>query len=115
MKPLFPLIPIMILAASEALYAGTISPDEAKKHAGEVMTVTGRVVEFRTFSDEAFLDMGGRHPKETFTVYCSPGIKISRKTLSSFEGKTISVTGKVDLFQGRPEINLISLHQISLL
>ena len=98
---------------SARLFAGDITPGDAKCHDGEVVTVKGKVVKFREFSGEAFLDMGQRHPKETFTIFCAPQTKISRKVLSRFEGKTISVTGKINVYQGRPEIILTSLDQIS--
>jgi DNA/RNA endonuclease YhcR with UshA esterase domain len=109
---LFLIITLASVVASGSLIAETLTPEEAKNHGGEVATVTGRVVEFRTISGEAFLDMGKRHPKETFTVFCAPETRISRKTLSRFEGKTISVTGKIELYQDRPEIVLTSLDQI---
>jgi DNA/RNA endonuclease YhcR with UshA esterase domain len=98
---------------SARLFAGDIMPEDAKLHDGEVVTVKGKVLEFRELSGEAFLDMGQRHPKETFTIFCAPQTKISRKVLSRFQGKIISVTGKINVYQGRPEIILTSLDQIS--
>jgi len=105
---------IPLMAACGMLSAQTISPAEAKHHLGQRVTVVGRVEEFRTISGEAFLDMGGRHPKEPFTIFCAPETKISRKTLSTLEGKHIAVTGKMDIFGKRPEIILTSLDQISI-
>ena len=98
---------------SGSLLAGDFTPGDAKWHDGEVVTIKGKVIEFRECSGEAFLDMGQRHPKEIFTIFCAPKTKISRKVLSRFEGKTISVTGKINVYQGRPEIILTSLDQIS--
>jgi DNA/RNA endonuclease YhcR with UshA esterase domain len=92
-----------------SLFAGTVSAEEAKNHEGELVTVKGRVVQFRTISGETFLDMGKRHPHETFTVFCAPQTKISRSTLPNLKGKTIAVTGRIHLYQGRPEIILKSL------
>jgi hypothetical protein len=116
MKSFFSLFLVMPLACfllSGGLFAGSISPEEAKNHGGKVVTVKGRVVQFRTISGEAFLDMGKRHPHETFTVFCAPQTKVSRSTLSKLEGKTIAITGRIHLYQGRPEIILESLDQIS--
>jgi len=112
-KTLFSITLFSSVITSGSLLAGALTPGEAKWHDGEVVTVKGKVLEFREFSGEAFLDMGQRHPKETFTIFCAPETKISRKVLSRFKGKTVSVTGKINVYQSRPEIILTSLDQIS--
>lgn len=113
MKSHFFVIPLVCLLSLGSLFADLVSPEEAKNHKDELVTVKGRVAQFRTISGEAFLDMGKPHPHETFTVFCSPQTKISRSTLSNLKGKTIAVTGRIHLYQGRPEIILKSLDQIS--
>jgi hypothetical protein len=110
----YALLLILLLAACGSLNAQTISPRETKHYLGQRVTVAGRVEEFREISGEAFLDMGGRYPKEPFTVFCAPETKISRNTLATFEGKQIAVTGKIEIYGKRPEIILSSLDQISL-
>jgi hypothetical protein len=110
----YALLLILLLAACGSLNAQTISPRETKHYLGQRVTVAGRVEEFREISGEAFLDMGGHYPAEPFTVFCAPETKISRKTLATFEGKQIAVTGKIEIYRKRPEIILTSLEQISL-
>jgi hypothetical protein len=114
MKRSYPLFLLILLATCGMASAQVISPIEAKHYIGEKVRVAGRVEEFRTISGEAFLDMGGRYPKEPFTIYCAPETKISRKTLATFEGKHVEVTGKMESYGKRPEIVLTSLDQISL-
>lgn len=101
------------LTACGIILADTISPQEAKNHTGEMETVSGLVDEFHAAARAAFLDMGGRYPHDVFTVVCFPSSGIPLDYLSSFEGKTISVSGKITLYHGRPEIVLTSLSQIS--
>lgn len=103
----------VIITAFGTLLAGTISPEEAKNHIGETVTVSGHVDEFHAAARASFLDMGGRYPHETFSAVSFPKSGISLDELSHFEGKTISVTGKIKLYHGRPEIILTSLGQIS--
>ena len=104
----------VVLTAFGTLMAETISPEEAKDHIGETVTVSGHVDEFHAAARGSFLDMGGHYPHEAFTVVNFPRSGILIDELSHFEGKSISVTGKITLYHGRPEIVLTSLGQISL-
>jgi len=108
-----PLLLSIFLFACATAFAGTIPPEDAKKHIGQTVTVRGRVEEFHATTRDYLLNMGGHHPHETFAVVCFSSSAVSSDELSHFEGKTISVTGKVELYHGRPEIILNSLDQIS--
>ena len=103
----------VIITACGTIFAGTISPQEAKDHVGEVTTVTGSVDGFKSLPRETFLDMGGRYPTNAFTVFCPTKSGVSSSELQPLEGKVISVTGKITLYHGRPEIILTSMSQIS--
>jgi len=109
-----PVVILVFLISCGSLLAGEITPQEAKKHAGEVTTVTGSVDGFKTLPQEVFLELGGRSPKNTFTVFVPAKSGISTTTLQQFEGKKISVTGRIALYRGKPEIILTSLNQITL-
>lgn len=80
--------------------------EEAAKHIGETATVTGKVAD--AFQPKGgghmFLNMGGRHPKETFTVFISGNNASAFADLKSYQGKTVSVTGKIIDHNGKPEI-----------
>jgi DNA/RNA endonuclease YhcR with UshA esterase domain len=102
-----------IFFVSSSIFAGTITPQEAKDHVGDVTTVTGSVDGFKSLPQETFLDMGGRYPANAFTVFVPIKSGISAAELQQFEGKVISVTGTIALYRGRPEIVLTSLNQIS--
>ena len=110
---ILPFLLSILLLACGTTFAGTIPPEEAKEHVGQTVTVRGQVEEFHAATRAYFLNMGGRYPHETFSVVCFSGSAVPPDDLSHFEGKTISVTGKVKLFHGRVEIILNSLDQIS--
>ena len=109
--------PFLLLAAIIAFcgtaVAGTIFPEEAKDYIGQSVTVSGHVDEFHAARRATFLDMGGHYPHEIFTVVSFPRDGITASDLAKFEGKTISVSGTVTLYRGKPEIIVTSLKQIS--
>lgn len=112
MKKSLLLLTILVSFASSVL-AGTITPQEAKNHVGEVATVTGSVDGFKSLKSQSLLDMGGRYPGNAFTVFSPARNGISPAVLQQFEGKFISVTGRIILYRGKPEIVLSSVRQIS--
>jgi DNA/RNA endonuclease YhcR with UshA esterase domain len=90
-----------------------ISTDVAKNHIGESMIVVGTVSEVHvTRKGTVLLDMDGNFPNEQFTaVWFAPNAPTA--ALQNFSGKTISVKGTIQAYQGRPEIILTSLSQIA--
>lgn len=102
-----------LLLVTISAFAGNITPQEAKDHVGEVATVTGSVDGFKSLKRETFLDMGGRYPMNSFTVFSPSRNGISPLELKKLEGKVISVSGTIVLYRGKPEMVLSSLLQIA--
>src|SRR4029077_9194216 len=96
--------------------AEPILTEEAKNHIGENASVRG-LVEQVTFSNKgnAFLNFGGRYPRQVFTGFV-PAQSVAavggQKFLESLSGDPITVTGKIELYKGRPEIVISSSAQI---
>ena len=96
--------------------AAPILPEEAKNHIGEDASVRG-LVEQVSFSQKghAFLNFGGRYPRQLFTGFV-PAQSVAavggQKFLESLSGNPITVTGKIELYKGRPEIVISSSAQI---
>lgn len=64
----------------------------------------------------AFIDFGGEYPNQKFAGYIAAGSKVmSRKRLTMLPGKTISIAGTIELYKGKPEINIIRADQIKVL
>jgi hypothetical protein len=60
-----------------------------------------------------FLNFGGKYPNQTFTGYLPAGSELAgdRWTVT-LQGKVIGITGTVELYQGKPEIKVMSRSQI---
>jgi DNA/RNA endonuclease YhcR with UshA esterase domain len=93
--------------------AQTIAAIDAKARVGQTVTVEGTVsdVHFGR-SGAAFIDVGGRFPDNALTAVIFvddigkfPGVK-------ALAGKSVDISGPVQLYQGRPEIILKSAEQL---
>jgi hypothetical protein len=90
------------------------TPAEAAKHVGETAAVTGRVDGFhQSGKGNIFLNMGGAYPNQAFTAFIPSGSSGQFANAQQYEGKTISVSGKIQLYKGKPEIIVNSASQIS--
>ncbi len=91
--------------------ASAISWDQASKHVGETVTVTGPVMGTHELSDgeHVLLNVGKDFPDDSrLTIYLTPAAsapgKASPSADSTYVGKTVSVTGKIELYHDVPEI-----------
>ena len=105
-----------LLATSVCCQAEPILPEEAKNHISEDASVRG-LVEQVSFSKKghAFLNFGGRYPQQVFTGFV-PAHSVAtvggQEFLKSLSGNPVTVTGKIELYKGRPEIVISSLAQV---
>jgi hypothetical protein len=76
--------------------------------------VRGRVVSVTTSPlGTTFINFGGDYPHQTFAGYIAAGSKIaSQKRLTILTGKTISISGTIELYKEKPEIKVVSSDQI---
>lgn len=95
--------------------AGTISPGEASRYIGQVVTVEGSVSEVHTDqrSGVTFINMGGRYPSNTFTGVIFSAFANQFPGVASLAGQVVRITGPVKLYKGKPEIILNKASQIS--
>jgi DNA/RNA endonuclease YhcR with UshA esterase domain len=108
----------LFAAAIAALAIGqtgpTYTPEEAAKHVGETATVTGKVDGFhQSGKGNIFLNMGGKYPNQAFTAWIPSGSASQFPNPQQYEGRTVSVSGKISLYKGKPEIIVNSPSQIS--
>ena len=104
------------LAASLEARTVTVIPDtEAAQHVGQQATVEGTVVAvFTSKNGNTFLNFGGPYPHQTFTGWIPKASELpDRLTLARLEGKKVKITGKIDLYKGRPEIKIVSKDQLT--
>lgn len=100
---------VLILAGMFKTWAQTTIPaKEAAKHIGETVTVTDKLFGGKLIanSNMTLLDIGGYNPNQALTIMI-PGASRSKFKGApevDFKGKTISVTGKLMDYKGKPEI-----------
>jgi hypothetical protein len=106
-------IALVLAAAALPARAETITPSDAKTHVGQTVTIHAAVEEVKTGRGGAtFLDMGGAYPDNAFAavIFASDLAKFpGAKTL---KGKTVAISGPVELYQGKPEIILKTADQL---
>jgi DNA/RNA endonuclease YhcR with UshA esterase domain len=87
---------------------------EAAMHVGETATVTDRVDGVEQLGKgNTFLNMGGKHPNQAFTAYIPPASAGQFPHPQQYTGRIVSVSGKITLHKGKPEIVVTSPAQIS--
>src|SRR2546430_13781233 len=112
-KTLFTLF-AFICAASIVAQSSTYSPGEAAKHVGETTTITGTVDGVhQSGKDNIFLNIGGTYPNQAFTAFIPSASAAQFPNPRHYEGRTVSVFGKISLYKGKPEIIVNSPSQIS--
>jgi DNA/RNA endonuclease YhcR with UshA esterase domain len=112
-KTLLTLVAV-ICAASITAQTSNYTAMEAAKHVGETATVTGRVDSFhQSGKGNIFLNMGGAYPNQAFTAFIPAGSASQFPNAQQYDGKTVAVIGKIQLYKGKPEIIVNSPSQIS--
>src|SRR5437899_6231369 len=90
------------------------SASEAAKHVGETATVTDKVDGVhQSGKGNIFLNMGGKYPNQAFTAFIPSASAAQFSNAQQYEGRTVSVSGKIALYKGKPEIIVNSPSQIS--
>jgi len=93
--------------------AQTIGPAETKAHVGQPVTVEAAITDVHTArSGATFIDMGGQFPDNEFVAVIFADDAAKFPNASSLEGKTVTITGTVQMYQGKPEIVLKSASQL---
>src|SRR4051812_25142150 len=109
-----PVFAIAIAALTIAQAPPVYMAVEAAKHVGETAAVTDRVDGVhQSGKGNIFLNMGGKYPNQAFTAFIPSGSAAQFANAQQYEGKTVSVSGKIQLYKGKPEIIVNSPSQIT--
>ena len=91
-----------------------VTPQEAAQYEGKVVTVKGKVDGQRTVASGAtFMNFGGRHPNQIFS--CRAFAEKFPEGVPACEGKTVEVTGKIKMHDGKPSMDLTGPDKIKVL
>ena len=109
---------VTLVGWAAAGQADPLAPDEAAKHAGETATVCG-VVAGAKFAPQVrggttFLDFEKPYPNATFTalIFAGDRAKFGAPEKTA-QGKDLCVTGKIEMYQGKPQIVLKDPKQLA--
>lgn len=109
---------IALLSPNLALAAGFIPSAQAKDHVGETATVCGKVADARYLesgSKSTFLNFDKPYPQNSFTAFIAGENRARFGTPEKdYAEKDVCVTGKIQNYNGKPEIVLTDPQQIKL-
>jgi hypothetical protein len=91
-----------------------IKDSEAILYVGQEAEVCGRVISVISSPlGTTFINFGGEYPNQRFAGFIPAGSRIAAdQRLTMIQGKTISITGTIQLRDGKPEIEIVSADQI---
>ena len=118
MRPLLAIFSLLLcLVAARADELPVIKDSEAVQYVGKNVEVRGLVVSVTSSPlGTAFINFGREYPDQTFAGFIAAGSKIATdQWIAGLRGKIIGITGKIELHQGKPEIEVTSADQIKLM
>ena len=91
-----------------------INDSEAFQYVGKAVEVRGLVFAVPiSLLGTAFINFGREYPNQTFAGFIAAGSKMATDQLiAMLQGKIIGITGTIELNQGKPEIEVMSIDQI---
>ena len=115
MRPLFVILSLLLcLIATRADQVPVIQDSEAIHYIGKNVEVRGLVVSVTTSPfGTAFINFGRDYPNQTFAGFIAADSKIATDPqIATLQGKMIGISGTIELYQGKPEIEVTSIAQI---
>jgi len=111
-----------VLSVSVIVHAqATVKLDEVNKHIGDSVKVCGLVYDtyyaVRTDNTPTFLNIGAKYPNQLLTVVIWADVRklLNNKPEEEYLNKKICVSGKIELYKGKPQIVIQKPSQISVL
>ena len=115
MRPFFAILGLLLcLIPTRADELPVIKDSEAIHYVGKNVEVRGFVVSVTTSPlGTAFINFGREYPNQTFAGFIAAGSKMATDELiTMLQGKIIGIAGTIVLYQGKPEIEVMSIDQI---
>ncbi len=104
----------ILISSAVAQTTSIIPANEAAAHVGEYATIEGVVAKvFTSKSGNTFLNVGAAYPNQTFTGWIPPASPVSKSPiLSGIQGKHVRMTGRIEMYKGKPEIRINAAEQL---
>jgi exonuclease VII large subunit len=117
-RSLFPCLTVILCIVSEsavphAVQTGVFADWLASQHVGQYVTIEGAVANVHTSrAGNTFLNFGAPYPNQLFSAVVFASSRTRFANLNQWTGRKVRVTGRVQLYQGRPEIILTDSSQL---
>jgi DNA/RNA endonuclease YhcR with UshA esterase domain len=105
---------LTLMIATHAGELPVINDSEAVGYVGKNVEVRGFVISVTTSPlGTAFINFGRDYPNQTFAGFIAAGSGIAAdQRIAMLQGKVIGITGTIELYEGKPEIEVTSMVQI---
>ena len=115
MRPLFVFLGLLLCVIPiRADDRAVIKDSEAICCVGRYVEVRGLVVSVTTSPlGTAFINFGREYPNQTFAGFIGSDSKMKTDQITALQGKTIGIIGTIELHEGKPEIKVTSMSQIT--
>ncbi len=118
MKRALSVLLVAVIVFSVSIASGVIKPEEAQQHTGENQIVCGTVISthyaMSSKGQPTFLNLDKPYPNQIFTIviWGDNRAKFKKAPEQYFDGKSICVTGVIEIYRGTPEIIVSDPSQI---
>ena len=94
--------------------AESISAYDAKNFIGQTKQISGKVVGIKTLRSVTLVNLGKPYPMQVLTIVLQNNLQQQSTTLleSMLLNKCIQVSGKIELYHGKPQIKIYDFNQI---
>ena len=113
------MIAALLLAGIAGYAQVSIKLEDINKHVGDSVTVCGKVFGGifleKSKNTPTFLNVGDAYPANPLTIVIWGDLRkeFTEKPEEFYKGREVCVTGKVELYKGKPEIILNSRNQLT--
>jgi hypothetical protein len=89
-----------------------ISIGDASKAIGQTVNITSKAYSYKELNNMTLVNLGAEYPHQLLTLVLKDSAK---KLAKEIEGKTISVTGKIEMYKDKPEIVVTDSKQVQII
>ena len=103
---------VLVAQSAKPTSPPKLAPSEAKDFVGKFVTVTGEVMQVRTTDRVTHINLGKPYPYHDFTAVVFASRSNLFPALDKLPGKVIEVNGRVEDYNGKPQIVLQARTQL---